>query len=263
MYSSPVKYQKLLTLVLAGLGIALLGYFAARPSPAPLPPISLLSPSQIPPQRTPLFARIVPATSAWGGAWRLREKVVGPIKPLTFDAAVLRLGALSGTNFSSLAAPDLVGPDGLQVWRLGAAELEALRRQLKQAPDTEVLFRPRLTTGDGCGASMFTGGSVPIHGSRADVGLFLDLRPTLHGEVTDLIASVLWREAVTNHTSKPGGLPTTELISLQTNLYVAARLQLSNASGVFLLRPAPRAGDIRGVGLILSEAPLPTKRSGR
>ena len=231
------------------------------PSRASRATVSLISPAQLPSHRRPLFARFIPVTPRWAWAWRLKEKILGRPRPVDLDAVVLRFADLpsaTGTNLVP-SPPSVTGSNGLQAWPLSAAEIAALRNHLKQSPGAEFLFPCRASTASGVDVSMYHGTSVPINGAPASVGLFLDFFPRVRSGVIELTTSLTFTEGITNRTLVPGQSAPVETISLQTNLAVAARFQLTNGSGVFLFQPAGGNTNNRAVGLLLS-ATLPAKK---
>jgi hypothetical protein len=236
-----VKRRILIALGLTALGIAL--YLALRSSP---PPVVLLSPGQVPPQRISMLARLVPRTPRWGWVWRLREKVRRQPGQVRIETEAVRFAAGFRAKEGQLAQPAATTAEGLEVWLLDAEALNALKGQLKRTAGAESLFPARIT------AAVGTSHGVRVPTRGANVGWSLDLFPRVRGPVTDLTASILWSEAVTNQAPLPPG--TGESISIQTNLSVTARFQLANGGGVFLYQPASSGAHRKPLGVLLSTA---------
>ena len=177
--------------------------------------------------------------------------MVGQRKPVNVYAEVVSLADPSPATLSSVA----LGPasfshtNGLQVWLLGADELKALRARLKQTPETEPSFRPRMSTADGIECQMFQGQSIALGGSTNQVGLTLGCCARVHPDHTDLTACIALSELVTNDAAGLGG--SAPLISIQTNLDTALRLQIPKGRGVFLFDQSARESGRKSIGVII------------
>ena len=197
------------------------------------------------------LGRWIPQTRSWAWVWRVEETVVGQRKPVNVYAEVVSLADPSPATLSSVA----LGPasfshtNGLQVWLLGADELKALRARLKQTPETEPSFRPRMSTADGIECQMFQGQSIALGGSTNQVGLTLGCCARVHPDHTDLTACIALSELVTNDAAGLGG--SAPLISIQTNLDTALRLQIPKGRGVFLFDQSARESGRKSIGVII------------
>jgi len=196
--------------------------------------------------------RRIPATPSWAWFWRLQEKLFGRRKPVKIYAHLItlpdsiRAGLLSSRV---LASPTFLAPGGLQAWLIHAAELKALQDRFRQTPGVDLL-NTGAKTADGVQAALFCGQSMSLNGLRNDVGLRLDCFPRIRGQSTDLFVDVTFSEATTN----PAGtaaLGPPAVISIQTNLDIAVRLQIPKGSGVLLLNGAPGGAAQKVFGLMI------------
>jgi hypothetical protein len=195
--------------------------------------------------RDRLFQEI-PAAPSWAWLWRLQDKLFGRRKPVNIYANIITFpDSVRAALLSSwvLASPSFLDASGLQVWLLPDAELKALHERLRQTPGVDFLSRPRITTADGGGARMLMGGPISLNGSNNYVGLKLDCFPRVHSKSTDLFVSVTFSEVLTNPAVTAAALRPGALVSIQTNLDIAARLQIPKGNGVLLLERAPRRGE--------------------
>jgi hypothetical protein len=115
----------------------------------------------------------------------------------------------------------------------------------------ELLNAPRLTTADGISASLFSGELIPFNGRTNQIGVEAAYFVRVHPERTDLFASALLTQAVTNRDRLPeGAMP---VVSILTNLDVAFRLQIPKSNGVFIIKApiGPATKDWPGFGLII------------
>jgi hypothetical protein len=160
----------------------------------------------------------------------------------------------------SLGHPGLSDTNGLQVWLLGGEELKALRAHFKQSPGTVLLARPGITIADGSEASLFQGMPVSLNGIINQVGLTFDCFVRVHSTSTDLMACIQLSELATNNTVAPGVSSPVTVVSIQTNLDVAFRLQIPKGQGVFLLNAPPRDSTHKHIGVLL-DPPQPKPKS--
>lgn len=242
------KWKRLvwLSALVVGVGAALAVAFCPRTPTAPV--LVLRRPLTMPSPLLDRVLRFIPATPSWGWFWRAREVVFGRRKPVNVFTEILALDA-SRDPAARLApgAPTFSDPRGLRVWLLGGADIKSLRQRLEDAPGTEVLSRPRVTTADECAASLFQGYSVSINGVTSPVGHAFECYPRVHRQATDLIAAVTLSEAITN--AAAGDRPSS--ISIRTNLDLALRLQIPKGSGAFLLDVRPREAGARQIAVLL------------
>jgi hypothetical protein len=257
--SRPWRFLHLVVL-LAFIGAML--FLLARPGPTDTPPAPLvvMDPSyKIPRQKVSLFDRWVPMRPGWGWLWRLKETIVGRRKIITLEGAVWDLSGISESALSGLcpAQPDFSGTNGLKAWLLSNTGLVELRARLKQTPGCDLLFLPRIMTGEGGQAGMHSGpsiGSIPAGGAGLDIDLVSRLRQTN----IDLISIVSLSALVTNAVGNDAVSPLPARISVQTNFTAASRAQFPNGGGVFFLDSSPAGPGQKRVGVILS-ASVPPK----
>ena len=209
-------------------------------------------PNGIPPQKPTLIERWIPPT--WGWAWRLKELILGRIKPIELKAAIFHYGDLSNSvsPLFLLGEPQFANTNGLQIWILSEDELDAVCRGLEQTPGNEILARPRVVTGDGIECRLYVGTTLSIDGTQRAVGLNADFLPRLRRDSTDLFVVITHTAAVTNQATATTGLPIARSISVRTNVAVAARIQIPKGSGAFLFNDDRGATNGRGVAVIIS-----------
>lgn len=248
----PGRLLLYLFLVCCGIAVAA---FALRPRATPLPPILILPPSYAaPPQRMPLFTRLVPPTKTWAWLWRLREAVLGKTPGVQIDAKIFAIPEVQLPALSTLALPPATSPDwpGLKVWLLEQGQLASLQQGLKTTPGAQLLNSPRMITGDGIDASLFVGSTLVLNGATNEVGLSLTCLTRTHQDVTDLTAFATYLTTLTNHPPSLATNGLTEWISIRTNLNLKARFQIPKGKGVFLLQSPTEPTSTEGVALILS-----------
>jgi hypothetical protein len=236
----PVIVVSVIVVVGAGLFLAL------RPSQPPsLPPVMVMPlPYSIPPPKLSAFDRWIPRKPSSNWAWRLKQTFMGRPKVCTLLATVVDCtGAVqwSLTN-QPLPTPAFSDTNGLRIWLLGEAELGALDRRLRQAPGTEVLYVPRITTANGMQARLASLSVVGVAGTSAQVGLTMDFLPHVCRSTNDVTA-------VISHTEVNYGAGKTGIL---TNMAVAARVQVPEGFGVFLLEGPPAAPGKKRLGVLLS-----------
>ena len=252
--SSPVRWLLLLLLLMC----VVMGGLVVLPSPRPAPFIVLRQPFHMPVLLRDRLNRWIPATPNWAWAWRAEEMVFGQRKPVNLYAEVVSLPDSSRPILSSLSLDpaSFSHTNGLQVWLLGANELKALRDHLKQTPGTEPSFRPRISTADGIECRLFQGQSVSFSGSTNQVGCTFGCCARVHPDSTDLMTCITLSELVTNQAAAPRG--STSLISIQTNLDTALRLQVPKGSGIFLFDRSSRDSSRKPIGVII-DPPQPKR----
>src|SRR5712692_7792080 len=220
----------LLLLVFAGMGL----FVVLRPPPPAVEVLPL--PNGWPAPKPSMLARWRAVVPGW--LWRLRDAVRGPRKLIRLDAAVIGFKDLRESSLPGLwlGAAQFADANGHQVWIVGESKLSRLRNRLERAPANEMVAFPRVDTADGIQhAQMFTGGTVYVQGVQRNVGLTMDFLPRILRNSTELTTIIALTEAATNRVVASPGLPETSVVSIQTNLIVAARIQIPQGSGVFLL----------------------------
>jgi len=237
---SPIlRWCLLLGLLLACVAM---GVFAVLRPPRNAASIILRQPTKIPVSLRDRLGRWMPRTRGWAWAWAVEQAVFGKRKPVDFCAELVSLAEASGATPASfsLGPPSLSDTNGLQVWLLRADQLKTLREHFKQTPGMCTLCRPRITTANGSEAQLFAGESLSVGGVTQNVGVALGCWARLHSASSDLITCVRFSELVTNDAIASGGSSPASVVSVQTNLDVALRLQIPKGQGVFLLNAPPK-----------------------
>lgn len=245
---STFPWRLLLLLMLA---CGAVGVLVSLRSPRPAPFIVLRQPFQMPVPLRDRLTRWLPATPNWAWAWRLEEAVLGHRKSVNLYTEVVSLVDSSPSALSSLSLgpASFLHTNGLQVWLLGADQLKALREHLKQAPGADPPLRPRINTADGVACQFFQGQSFSLSGSTNQVGLSLGCCARVHPDYTDLMACMTLSELITNQAAAPG--TSSPLVSIQTNLDAALRLQIPKGSGFFLLDRSAQDSGRKTIGVII------------
>jgi len=228
--------------------------FGSR-STAPVEPVTfLLKPYRMPASRVFPLARWIPHTSSWSWLWRVKDSVFGRPKPVNLQISVIEVAdsaQLIASHFS-LAHPMAAQSNGLRVWLLPDPELDQLRRQLKNDEANRFVNSARISTADEIAASLFTGETIVVKGSTNSVGLGVEVFPRVQRDSTDLTARILFSEAVTNLHLAGLEATSTAGISILTNLDVAARFQIPETGGVFLVNSGRAGTNGKSTALILS-----------
>jgi hypothetical protein len=182
--------------------------------------------------------------------WGVEQTLLGKRAPVNVSAEVISSPAL----LSSLAlGPPSFSTNGLEIWLLEAKPLKALRERFKSVPGLEVLSRPRISTADGVGCTMFQGESI-AGGAQVGVEFGCHVRTRPHS--TDLMTSVTFSEMVTNAGVLTGSSAHT---TIQTNLNVAVRVQIPEGSGLLLLHNGSAVNETHNcIGLFMD--PLQAKK---
>ena len=236
----------LILLLSIGAGVCL--YLDARAPQAGVVFLPLRAPEH-PPAR---WRRMADRGLAW-----LRFQLFGPAKPIILQASVIEFKKPPTTSASLLAdLPSLAthGPDtnGIQAWILSDVEMAALRRRLDQTPGAEVVSNPRVQTASGVQADFWVGETIVVGGTNGDVGLAWTCKPRPRRGGNELTSVFTYTQAVTNQTGAAAGGQATNVISIQTNLAVAAKIQLPEGSGVFLMRTGRGLAPGKTIGVLIS-----------
>jgi hypothetical protein len=231
--------------------------------PAPLAPVIVMpQPYSIPRSRGALFERWVPSQLSWAWLWHLKETFQGRPKVCDLAAAVIDFTG-SGDSFLTnffMPEPEYADATGLRIWLLSEAKLSALRRDLGQTSGAELLYSPRIATADGMQARLIVGSAFPIMGIPTRVGLAVDFLPRVRPNGTDVTTIITLTEAITNSADATAGSSATGATVIQTNLEVAARVQIPKGSGALLLEGPSAAANHKRIGVILSvTTPKPKK----
>jgi hypothetical protein len=210
--------------------------FSRQPKPPPF--LVLHQPFSRPLPLRDRLVQWIPAASSWSWVPHLEDVLLGRRKPINVYADIIALpNSAGGTLPSSLALgkPSFSATNGLQVWLLGDREVRSLRDCLKRTRGSDSLNHPRISTADGVEASIFVGESILLNGLTNEVGLKAAFFARVRSDSTDLFAVISFSELVTNQTRVPNALTATSVVSVQTNMDIAARLQVPKGKGILLL----------------------------
>ena len=194
--------------------------------------------------------------------WRLKQSLFGPAKAIELDSAIFELKArpTSGLPDYLLGKPDLTNTNGLQVWIIDKDELFALRRGLSMAPGNKMISRPRVSTAHGIQGTLSVGGNIAVDGTQRWCGVVMEFSPRVSRHSTDLTMITTLSEAVTNEVAGSVNHPGTNFVSVRTNLALAARIQIPNGSGVFLLNNGQDGKNEKRMGILISASQPRTKK---
>jgi hypothetical protein len=225
-----------LVLALVAVIVCVLGGLALF-SREPMPPavVELKRPYSTPSGLRDWIGRWTPQNPGWTWAWQLEDLVFGRRTVVTLATRFFKVRDSDPQMIAALGLglPQFSNARGVQLWLLPASQLGSLRKLLAQN-GMELLNAPRLTTADGISASLFSGELIPFNGITNQVGVEAAYFVRVHAERTDLFASALLTEAVTNSDQLPeGAMP---VVSILTNLDVAFRLQIPKSNGVFIIK---------------------------
>lgn len=193
--------------------------------------------------------------------WRLKGSLLGPAKAVNLDSAIFLFKDWPNSRYSdlSLGKAEFADTNGLQAWILGESESKALRRRLEQEPGNELISRPKVSTAHKVQSTISVGNTISVAGIQPMAGLVIDFLPRVRGNSTDLTAIMTLTEAVTNQIATAEGT-LSNIVSIRTNFALAARIQLPNGSGVFLLHAAHGVTNRNRFGVIISASlPVPKK----
>lgn len=206
------------------------------------PGIVMLPVAKLPTQKVPLPDRWMPTGSSWGWLWHLKEFILGRAKVINLSTTIVDFAASTERDLSNLALgpPDFVNTNGLRIWQFDAVAMDAFRRRLAKMPGGEVLAKPGFTTADGVEGIMKT--------TMKTEELVVDYSTRLIRSSVDLAALITLSEAMTNAPF------------LKTNFALAARMQITNGGGVFLLDPPSQFAQRERIGVFISaNLPKPEK----
>lgn len=226
-------------LVVALVCLAAVALLLCRPS-SPAPFMVLRPPMKMPVPLRDYFTRWIPARPSWGWAWRAEQALFGKRKPVNIYGQIFEVSEPSSLWLSKFLRdpPRFSATNGLQVWLLGADQCKRLGEQLSQSAGTAALFRPRISTADGIESRLFQGSSIRLNGTNQPVGLAFVCFARARRSITDLTACITYSEAITNPAATSGSRVASNVVSIQTNLDSALRLQIPKGNGFFLLNGA-------------------------
>ncbi len=244
----------LLLLIFVGMGLV----FVLRPSPPAV--VVLPLPNGWPTPRRSLLDTFRGFVPMW--LWRVRDSLRGPRKVIRLDAATIGFKDLSESGLPGLwlGAAQFAETNGLQVWIVGESKLSRLRNRLERVPANDMVAFARVDTAEGLQTQLFTGGTVYVQGAQLNVGFTVDFLPRVRRDSIDLTTVIALKEALTNRVVASPGLPETNVVSIQTNLIVAARFQIPKGSGVFLLNESNGAMHGKRIGVMISATLPPVKK---
>jgi len=244
----------LLLLVFAGMGL----FVVLRPSPPAVEVLPL--PNGWPAPKPSMLARWRTVVPGW--FWRLRGSLRGPRKVIRLDAAIIGFRDLPEPSLAGLwmGAPQFADANGHQVWIVSESKLSRLRNRLERAPANDMVAFARVDTAEGLQTQLFTGGTVYVQGTQLNVGFTVDFLPRVRRDSIDLTTVIALKEALTNRVVASPGLPETNVVSIRTNLIVAARFQIPKGSGVFLLNESDGVMHGKRIGVMISATLPPPKK---
>ena len=231
-------------------------YLALRPAtPPPLAPVTVMAlPYRIPPEKASLFDVLIPRRRSWGWVWWLKQTVLGRPKTCDFGATVVKFEG-SGERFLAshpLPPPAFADTNGLRIWLLRPDEMNALSNDLRHQSPAEILYMPRIVTCDRMQATLTSGATYTINGVLTPVGLTIDFLPRVRRSTNDVTTVISLTEAVTNQPGASAASSAAGALAVQTAFEVAARLQIPNGSGAFLLQDPPVGEKSKRIGVLLS-----------
>jgi hypothetical protein len=209
--------------------------------PITLPPVILLpmpSPAPSPGWRERLMQKIP------GWAWRLKLALLGPTRSVDLETFVLEFPAKPPAGLSELSLGKAhFASNAISAWVLSPQMLKTFRDHISQALQPAIIFHPRIRTSDGVDATLNVGNSLPAAGSPVVVGLTLSCAAHCRRQSINLEKSFCLTQSVTNQNLAG--------ISVVTNLAIAARVQIPDQGGIFLLSPAIREGQATQIGTLI------------
>ena len=250
MKSSPPRFHRRKIMLVLSFLLCVGGIWSFMPN-SPLPPAVTILPSNysIPAPPLPIPDRWIPMTWSW--LWRLRSAVL-PANP-TIDIKT-RLVQLTNSDRPLLAETleghtSLSNSNGVRAWIISEEQLDALARRFEQKRNYSVRAS-RMTTGPGVLANQSMTTTVPIGGAQVPVGDSLTHAVRKRGKSVEHTGLFISWEAVTNTSDRLSGQ--SEIISLRTNLTLAANLLIPPGQGVFLLDSNRANIESSGTGLFIS-----------
>jgi hypothetical protein len=244
-----ISFRLILTLVFLAVAVGVL-VVLVRPT---LLPVSIIPmPTGFPTRKPTFLDRCQRAVPLW--AWRLKDSILGPRQVITLDAAIFEFRGSSDSALSSLSwgRPEYADTNGLRIWMLGESDRGALRRRLEQTPGCRLVSSPRVTTAHGIQSQVSEVNTKLLDGTPSNVGLVLDFLPRVRREATDLTTIMTVTEAVTNWQAVTARSLQTNVVSTQTNLALAARIQIPKGSDVFLLQPNQGGTNGKSIAVLIS-----------
>lgn len=194
----------------------------------------------------PLPDRWIPMT--WGWLWKLRYALLG--KAPAFDIET-RLVFFDGPGEQLLQEtlnghPQLAASNGVSAWILPEKKLIALGHRVEPEYNSHVA---RMTLGQGVLARMSMTTTVAIEGTQVPVGETISSAIRKHRGSIELTGSFNSWEAVTNASTRSSD--PNEVITLHTNLTLAAKMNIPPGKGVFLYDTNRADAHHSGIGVLI------------
>ena len=201
----------------------------------------IVTPRLIPPSRpTVAYANQanVRAAMKWPLLKIIIHRVVSLVPPLQrvlyptvgADAALMELRVSPELVASNLLSgvPDQV-TNSVRAWALTPVQLGDLKAGIRNSNYVGHIGNPRITTTSGVGATLSTGKSKLVDGSRHYAGIEVDVYPKTRGSEIRLLAHIQLVDSTL--LGKTGMV----VVSMATNLQVGLRASFRSGGGVFVL----------------------------
>jgi len=205
----------------------------------------------IPPQRSPVPDRWIPAK--WGWLWRIRYALLGKPTIVQLRGEVAGFPSATVPQLTSLLKAHLpvVETNGVRAWILTERQMESIRLGMAALPGYEAAASPRITTAHNVHSQLANTYTTITAGMSNTVGLLADFLTTDQRNGMELTA-------VLNHTDKVKAPPTrastgttdVSTFAIRTNLSLAARFRLPPGYGVLVVQSNPASSNQR-MGTIL------------
>lgn len=199
------------------------------------------APNRLPAPSEPLLTRVVPYS--WGWFWRFKQAVFGGPRAVNLEASIISFAPgleLARSNLN-MGEPTYVATNGIRLWVMTESDLKGLSGRCLKFAGAEALAKPRISTADAIGASLFCGETLVVNGVTNSVGVSFESYPRVHRAMTDLMTTLLVSEALTNGS----------VLSVRTNMDVSARVQLQHGNGFFLLDAGTNRSNGKPIGVIV------------
>ena len=210
-----------MVMLIAGLGLAGLFYFLGRGS---MSEVVWLSPAQLAKN-----ARPGPITQLKYRLLRLSAPLWGRFRPsrrqILLSSSFMRL-PVSAEDGSRLPAAMSTNSDGTRVWIVSPIDLKALQARLIPAGGIAPPSGPRISTGEGVRAQLFSGGVPPIGTNAGSPSLSIDVLPRITGSFIRLTVGITSTEFLP--------APENAVRDVRTNISAACRLLVPNGGGLVL-----------------------------
>jgi len=243
--------RKLALAIIAILGVGLGLFLIVRPT-AVVPNVTIL-PNGLPSARRSfgILSRLPPSAQHFG--YRVKQGLFGSPEQINLNASILHFELPAQTICSklSLGKADLAGTNGLQVWILATNDLQKAYLHAASLSEIRQLSSPRISTAHGIRASLSVTHMLAINGRQTPIGLTLDCLPYVRKKSIDLTTLVTVTEAITN-TIRDGLSSTNAAISVQTNCFIALRMQIPSGAGAFILQESAEGSSGKGVFISFS-----------